>query len=121
MGCLKADKRRAAFVGGLQEPAGTKTPAIPRGQTGKAIFGARCGQVIADIFGIGEELSRHDRTNGMAALILSAGVAVPIAKEAGERAKRAGRQRPAQYIYALILFHTKQLTGFAPAFGTFRY
>lgn len=74
---------RAAFVVGLQETRSAQAPRIAGFETLKAELGARCAQIIADVFREGEELCGHHGADGMASLICCAGVAVPIAKIAG--------------------------------------
>lgn len=105
MGGLQRHLGRAALVMGLHETRRTQAPVVAGLQPGKVELRARGAQVVADVFGIGQELGRHDGTDRMAALIGGAGVAVPIAKEPGHRVHRAGLQRPAQYVHTLVAFH----------------
>ena len=100
---------RTAFVVSLREPAGAKAPMIARLQSDKAELGARGRQVVADILRKREELGRHHRANGVAALILCAGVALAVSKEPGQGLKRAGRQRFTQNIDGRILLHLARL------------
>ena len=106
MGCVKIDTRGAALVHGLQETTRAKAPVVARLQPDKAEFGARGGQVIADIFRPGQEFRRHDGTDRMAALILGTGVAMTVAKETGQRIKRAGGQRLSEDIEGGVFVQT---------------
>lgn len=100
-GC-KIDLGGAALVSGLHEPARAKAPLIARDQTGKIELWAWGAQVVANIGRVGKELSRHDRTDRMAAMIFGAGVAVTVAKEPGERIVRARLKRATENIEAWI-------------------
>ena len=61
----------AAFVMGLQEAGGAKAPTVACLKARKPEFGARCGEIIADVFREGEELVCHDGTDGMGACMQS--------------------------------------------------
>ena len=102
---LKLNFRCATFVMGLQEATCTKTPVIAGLKTREVEFGARSAEVIANIFGVGQEFGRHRRTNRVAALIFVACVAGPVAEKSGQRIARAGREHAAQYIDAVLLLH----------------
>src|SRR6056297_2172739 len=99
------DLRCAALVMGLQETRGAQAPLISGFETGKAEFRARRAQVVADIFRIGEEFRGHERADRVAAVILRAGVAMPVAEKPGDRLAGAARQRPAQYIDRFFHLH----------------
>ena len=105
MGCLKMHLWRAALDRRLQETPRTKTPRIARRQSGKAEFGARCAEVVADIFGIGQKLGRHDRADRVAALIGGTGVARPVAEKARDGVAATDGQRAAKDIDAFVRCH----------------
>ena len=73
----------AAFVMGLQEARRTKAPLVTGIETGKAKIGSWRREVVADIFGIGEEFCGHHRADRVAAPIRIASVAMAVAEETG--------------------------------------
>src|SRR6056297_2329098 len=89
----------------LQKSRGAQAPTVTGFQAWKAKLRHRRAQVVADIFRIGKELRRHHRANRMAAIVGSAGVAMAIAKEPGDRVRRTLLERAVNYVDRLFGFH----------------
>ena len=109
MGGRKTDLRGAAFVMGLKEAGGAEAPLIACRKPVKAELRSRGGKVVSHIFGIGQKLIRHDGADGVAAVILAAGIARPVPEKAGQGIFGAGQERPTEDIYAWFWFHTTSL------------
>ncbi len=98
MGGGKIDPWGSPFLMCLQEAGGTQAPAISGLQAKKAIFRARCGQVVSKVFRQCQELGCHHGANGMDPVIHRSCIATPIAEEPGDRRSRAAFQRAPQDI-----------------------
>ena len=98
MGRGKDDFWGSAFFVCLKESCGAEAPTIPRFQSRKAVFRARRGQIIAQIFRQGQKLGRHKGAYGVQALIHWTRVATTIAEKSRERRCAAGFQRAAKNI-----------------------
>lgn len=81
----EVDARRTSFFVGLNKARGAQAPLIARLQPCKAEFGLGCAEIVAKVFGEGEKFGCHHGADRVAAAILSAGVAMAIAKKAGDR------------------------------------
>ena len=71
---------------------GAKAPSVAGFEAGEAVFGARCGEVVAALQGEGQKVCRHASTDHVCAPVVNAGVATPVAKKTGQGVKRAGHQ-----------------------------
>src|SRR6266404_5310211 len=80
----------------LLPAAGAQAPAVARFEPGEAVLRQGRAEVVAVRLGEGEELRRHDHTDGVQADILAAGIAASVTVEAGQGLERAGLQRAAQ-------------------------
>ena len=89
----------AGGVAGLQclLPArGAEAPAVAGLEAGEAVLRQGGGEVVADGAAVGEEACRHDRADGVAAVVFGAGAAGAVAEEAGDGAVGAGGERAAE-------------------------
>lgn len=84
MGGGEVDLGRAAFVVSLQETRGAETPGVSWFQARKIELRAGRGEIVSNVFGVGKELRSHDGTDRVAALILCAGVTVPVTEITGQ-------------------------------------
>ena len=100
-----------AFVRGAQHHAGrlarlecflptgcTEAPTVAGFQAGETEFLHRGRKVVAAGFGKFEERRGHDRADGVAAEILSTGVAAAVTKEPGHRVYRADVEPLSEHI-----------------------
>ncbi len=90
--------RRLAGLVGLEEARGADAPAVAGLQAGEAELGPRGGKIVAHLLGKGEELRRHHRADGVAALVRLRGVAAAVAEETRHRIGRAGLEVVAQHV-----------------------
>jgi len=103
------DLRCATFIVSLHEASGAQAPAVTGFQAGKTPFGSGRRQVVADIFGKGQKLRRHDCADRVAAPIFGAGIAVSVAKVPGQRVAGTRDECLAQHVDGRILFHEAML------------
>lgn len=75
---------------GLQKSGRTQAPLIARFKPWEVIFGARGAKVVAEIFRVGQKFIGHNRAHRMAAVILRAGVTVPIPEKTSNGGYRTG-------------------------------
>jgi len=83
VGRLKKNLRRCALVRCLQETHSAKTPLVTGLQPCELKLWPRRRKIISHVFGIGQKFGGHHRTDCMAAVIFSAGIAMTVAKETG--------------------------------------
>src|SRR5690606_21637069 len=94
--------RRTAFLVRLQEPSGTEAPVLAGPDPGKPECGPRGGEGVADVFRIGEEFGGHHGADRVAAAVLGAGVAVPVAEKPRKRRRGTGFERAAEDIDSVV-------------------
>src|SRR5579871_753144 len=95
------DPRGAAGLERLLPAGSAQTPPVSGREPGKADFRHRRRQIIAARPRELEERVRHDRADGVAAEVLPAGVAAPVAEEARHRFDRADLEALAEDVAAL--------------------
>ena len=102
---MQVDARRAAFVVGLEEPAGAKTPTVASLEARKPKLGARRAQIIADIFRERQKLVRHDRADRVATGVFRTSIAGPVAEKSGHGGGGAGLQGTTKNVERRVFFH----------------
>lgn len=98
MGGLQFDPGCASRVVGLDPAPQTEAPEVARLESGKLVLRHRRRQIVAALAREFEKLGRHFRTDGVHATVIAAGIAKPIAKEAGEGIAAAGDEVSAENI-----------------------
>ena len=103
-GCWRAPPSAPCRPARPPPSGGAEAPAVARARPGKPYSGRgverslpRCAREV-------EELGGHPDADGVPAAVLGAGVAAAVAEEAGQRVERAGLQRLAQDVEALVEF-----------------
>lgn len=89
----QSDLRCGAFFMRLQKTRRAKAPFIARFQPDEAVFGARCGKIVAQIFRQRQKFCRHHRADGVHAPILWAGVTASVAEKSRDGRRGAGLER----------------------------
>jgi len=121
---IQRDDFQRPFMGGRQrngcrhacgqafEPArGTQAPPVARLESGKVVLGTRRGKVVTRRPTEFKELGGQFDADGMATLILRAGVAVAIAEKSGDGGERARFQGTAEDIARGLGNHSRDQDG----------
>src|SRR5580658_10186552 len=110
--CGAQDHARRAFrLQRILPPRCAQTPAITGLQSRKAEFRDRRREIIAAGFRILKKSRGHDGAHGVAADVLTAGVAATVAKETGHRAQGTDFEPIAEHVLGLVAPAAAALAG----------
>src|SRR6185312_15873947 len=89
---------RAAVMVCAKPIHGRDTPTVAGHESGKAVFGYRCHQVVADRTLMLKKLCGHDRTNCVRTDIFGTGCAAAVPVEPSERIRAARFERATKHV-----------------------
>src|SRR6478735_1771767 len=101
------DRRGRPLAVGARPVGGRDAPAVARVQAGELVLRHRRREVVADASLVVEELGGDHRADGVAAQVLRAGAAAPVAVEARDRVGPAGLELLPQDVELGLLTHDR--------------
>lgn len=110
---LKPDPGGCPFLISLQKAGGTQAPLVARFQAGETMLRLWGGQVVAQVFGQGQEFRRHGGADGVKAAVLGPSIATAIAEKPSARLGRARLEQLAEDIEGRE-FHVDSIAGRGP-------